>query len=309
MSSLDNYATHKHPKVRAWLERHPRWTFHFTPTSSSWLNAVEGFFAKLTKRRLQTRRVPLARRPAGRHQPLRRRAQPATQAVRLDRRSRRNHRHGQPRASNVGVDPLGRVSGEADAGQTIALRLVGAVTDQVGAWQSHDCSANTARNRSKLQAPEKAPCSMTMARLPSPRWPAPGPLRCLPFPSPAGSPGGAGSCAIVACSARFGRVASLRTIVARMLRAANAAGQGGCSLRHVLTGGLSAWPTPVGAPPWGGAPVPIDIDWGRLSRYPVRRPKVPSRRVTSSPSWMRSPQGTVRSPAGRPHCSGRDAGC
>ena len=38
---LDNYATHKHPKVLAWLARHPRWTFHFTPTSGSWLNAVE----------------------------------------------------------------------------------------------------------------------------------------------------------------------------------------------------------------------------------------------------------------------------
>ena len=50
---LDNYATHKHPKVRAWLERHDRWTFHYTPTSASWLNAVEGFFAKLTRRRLQ----------------------------------------------------------------------------------------------------------------------------------------------------------------------------------------------------------------------------------------------------------------
>jgi transposase len=50
---IDNYATHKHPKVRAWLERHPRWTFHFTPTSASWLNAVEGFFAKLTRRRLK----------------------------------------------------------------------------------------------------------------------------------------------------------------------------------------------------------------------------------------------------------------
>ena len=37
---LDNYATHKHPKVRAWLERHPRWTFHFTPTSASWLNEL-----------------------------------------------------------------------------------------------------------------------------------------------------------------------------------------------------------------------------------------------------------------------------
>ncbi len=50
---VDNYATHKHPKVLEWLARHPRWTFHFTPTSSSWLNAVEGFFAKLTKRRLK----------------------------------------------------------------------------------------------------------------------------------------------------------------------------------------------------------------------------------------------------------------
>ena len=50
---LDNYAAHKHPKVRAWLDRHPRFVFHFTPTSCSWLNAVEGFFAKLTKRRLK----------------------------------------------------------------------------------------------------------------------------------------------------------------------------------------------------------------------------------------------------------------
>ncbi len=50
---LDNYGTHKHPKVMAWLERHPRWTFHFTPTSCSWLNAVETFFAKLTSRRLR----------------------------------------------------------------------------------------------------------------------------------------------------------------------------------------------------------------------------------------------------------------
>src|SRR5207248_6137329 len=50
---VDNYATHKHPKVRQWLARHPRWRFHFTPTSASWLNAVEGFFAKLTRQRLQ----------------------------------------------------------------------------------------------------------------------------------------------------------------------------------------------------------------------------------------------------------------
>jgi transposase len=50
---LDNYGAHKHPTVRAWLARHPRFVFHFTPTSCSWLNAVEGFFAKLTRRRLK----------------------------------------------------------------------------------------------------------------------------------------------------------------------------------------------------------------------------------------------------------------
>jgi transposase len=50
---LDNYAAHKHPKVRQWLDRHERFTFHFTPTSCSWLNAVEGFFAKLSKCRLK----------------------------------------------------------------------------------------------------------------------------------------------------------------------------------------------------------------------------------------------------------------
>ena len=50
---LDNYAAHKHPKVRAWLDRHERFVFHFTPTSCSWLNAVEGFFARLSRRRLK----------------------------------------------------------------------------------------------------------------------------------------------------------------------------------------------------------------------------------------------------------------
>jgi predicted dehydrogenase len=50
---LDNYAAHKHPNVRKWLARHPRWVFHFTPTSCSWLNAIEGFFARLTRRRLK----------------------------------------------------------------------------------------------------------------------------------------------------------------------------------------------------------------------------------------------------------------
>ena len=50
---LDNHATHQHPKVMDWLERHQRWTFHVTPTSGSWLNAVEAFFSAMTRRRLR----------------------------------------------------------------------------------------------------------------------------------------------------------------------------------------------------------------------------------------------------------------
>lgn len=71
---LDIFATHKYPKVRKWIDRHPRFTFHFTPTSSSWLNAVEGFFAKLSRRRLNAR-LPIGPRTQGRHQPLPRRNQ------------------------------------------------------------------------------------------------------------------------------------------------------------------------------------------------------------------------------------------
>ena len=50
---VDNYAAHKHGAVKAWAEKHKRWHFHFTPTSCSWLNAVDGFFVKLARRRLR----------------------------------------------------------------------------------------------------------------------------------------------------------------------------------------------------------------------------------------------------------------
>lgn len=50
---VDNYATHKHPKVQRWLARHPRFHIHFTPTGSSWLNMVERFFRDLTQNRLR----------------------------------------------------------------------------------------------------------------------------------------------------------------------------------------------------------------------------------------------------------------
>jgi transposase len=50
---VDNYATHKHPAVRAWLAKHERVHLHFTPTSASWLNLVERFFAEITQNRIR----------------------------------------------------------------------------------------------------------------------------------------------------------------------------------------------------------------------------------------------------------------
>lgn len=50
---LDNYGTHKAPEVKAWLARNPRFTLHFTPTSSSWLNLVERLFAEITRQRIR----------------------------------------------------------------------------------------------------------------------------------------------------------------------------------------------------------------------------------------------------------------
>jgi transposase len=50
---VDNYGTHKQPRVKVWLEKHPRFTLHFTPTSSSWLNLVERWFRDLTEKRVR----------------------------------------------------------------------------------------------------------------------------------------------------------------------------------------------------------------------------------------------------------------
>ena len=49
----DNYTTHKHPTVKAWLAKHPRFRMHFTPTSASWLNQVEPFFGLITEKRIR----------------------------------------------------------------------------------------------------------------------------------------------------------------------------------------------------------------------------------------------------------------
>ena len=49
----DNYATHKHPRVKSWLKRHPRFHRHVIPTSSSWLNVVERWFREITDKRIR----------------------------------------------------------------------------------------------------------------------------------------------------------------------------------------------------------------------------------------------------------------
>lgn len=50
---LDNYGTHKHPEVKAWFASHPRYHVHFTPTSASWLNQIERWFAEITRKRIR----------------------------------------------------------------------------------------------------------------------------------------------------------------------------------------------------------------------------------------------------------------
>ena len=50
---LDNYGTHIHPKVKAWLAKHPRFQLHFIPTGSSWLNLIERWFAELTNKAIR----------------------------------------------------------------------------------------------------------------------------------------------------------------------------------------------------------------------------------------------------------------
>jgi len=98
-------AAQKHPKVRACLDRLPRFTFHFTPTPTSWPNAVDGFFAKLAKRRL----VPFLRRPQGRHQPIPRRARHPAQALQRDHRPKTHPRHSKTWAPSVEFQPRDHV--------------------------------------------------------------------------------------------------------------------------------------------------------------------------------------------------------
>jgi hypothetical protein len=107
---VDTYATHKHPKVREWLARHPRWTFYFTLTTSSWLNAVDAFFFHAYPQAHPSRQFPIDRRSASRHQPLSRRTQCRAQVLPLEGLHRLDPRQAQHTASSVRMSQNARWS-------------------------------------------------------------------------------------------------------------------------------------------------------------------------------------------------------
>jgi transposase len=81
---MDNYATHKTPKIKAWLARWPHYHVHLTPTSASWINQVERWFAELTRKQIQ-RGCPHIRQAArGRHPYLHRTTQQKPEGLQMD---------------------------------------------------------------------------------------------------------------------------------------------------------------------------------------------------------------------------------
>ena len=135
---VDNYAAHKHPNVRRWLERQPRWTFHFTPTSASWLQRGRRLLRDPYKAATKARRLSIYRRPASRDQPLPRRAQSEIAALHLDRRSRRNHRRRQARAPSVRFDPLSCSPFQAAGANILLLAIERFKSTAVRQGKRHD---------------------------------------------------------------------------------------------------------------------------------------------------------------------------
>ena len=93
---VDNYATHKHPDVKAWLAKNPRITMHFTPTSGSWLNMVEIFFGIITRQAIRRGTFTVRQGPHHRHRDLHRRLERTLPALHLDQDRRRNPRRTPP---------------------------------------------------------------------------------------------------------------------------------------------------------------------------------------------------------------------
>ena len=92
---MDNYATHKTAAVKAWLARRPHWHVHFTPTSASWINQVERWFAELNAQATAARRAHLHPPARSRYPGLHRKAQRRPQALQVDQIGRRHPRRRQ----------------------------------------------------------------------------------------------------------------------------------------------------------------------------------------------------------------------
>ena len=103
---IHNYAAHKHPKVRAWLDSAP--TLHLSLHTDLMLLAQRGgrVIRQTVEATIEARRLPIRRRASGRHQLLRRRDKPDAQAIYMDRRPKQNHRWRQTREPSVRFDPL-----------------------------------------------------------------------------------------------------------------------------------------------------------------------------------------------------------
>lgn len=101
----DNYSTHKTPEVRAWLDKHPRFKLHFTPTSASWLNLVERFFAEITSRRIRRGNYSSVDDLEAAVHDLSRAAQRDAQALQVDKERRGHPCPRTPRTGRAGSNP------------------------------------------------------------------------------------------------------------------------------------------------------------------------------------------------------------
>ena len=109
----DNASTHKAPEIQRWLKRHRRFTMHYTPTYSSWLNQVERWFSELTTKKLRRATHRIRRRTPPRHHRLGRTLERQPTPLRLAQDRRRDPR--QPRPLSPTNQRRGRVSGTITA--------------------------------------------------------------------------------------------------------------------------------------------------------------------------------------------------
>jgi len=155
---LDNYATHKHPKVRAWLQRHPRFVFHLGVLAQR----RRGLLRQAHQTAPEARRLPIDRRSPGRYQPLPRRDKRQSAPLHLDRRPRQDHRRGQAWAPSVRFDPLAPGGGTKPGSRPFVrmrhgcgalchrLRLpVINLQDVAHGLANHDCLTPAERRRSE----------------------------------------------------------------------------------------------------------------------------------------------------------------